>query len=401
LNNSVPKPEKAKTFYRKLLKNIICVVISVDQDSDAYRLFETLNIRGVPLSPIDLIKNHLFRICFKREDVDLDVIKDYWGQIITNLDKENVNAIRFFRQYIMSSKHPETKEKISESKLYEKFKIIIDKDVDNIVKYVRDIKNQSALYAKICLAEISFFDKRHNEEINLHLQYLSDIGAVTSYTLLLRAFKELDDWKDILKIIKLIETFAIRRSICEKPTGDLDNYYNHLAVNAFKDENPHKYIKEYLKQRLPEDEEFEKSFRDGNYDNSSQTRYILNILEERYYARGKYPSKTVNRFGVHIEHIMSRRLRKREFKSWLEYLGIDEGAHDEHVNKIGNLTLLEEPLNIGASNKPFQEKKKHYSPKETEFSMTHSLCNYRRWSVNQIKNRSEEMAEIGTNVWKF
>ena len=191
---------KIKEFYRKLLKNIICVVISVDQDSDAYRLFETLNIRGLPLSPIDLIKNHLFRVCFRREDVDLEIIKDYWGQIITNLDKENVNAIRFFRQYIMSAKHPEIKEKISESKLYDKFKRVIDKDVTNVMKYVRDIKNQSSLYAKICLAEIDLFDERHNQELNLHLRYLSDIGAVTSYTLLLRSFREVDYWRDILRL---------------------------------------------------------------------------------------------------------------------------------------------------------------------------------------------------------
>jgi len=91
---------------------------------------------------------------------------------------------------------------------------------------------------------------------------------------------------------------------------------------------------------MPDDEEFEKKFRERDYDNSSQTRYILNLLEEKYYSGGKYPSKTVNRFGIHIEHIMSRRLRKSEYKSWLEYLNIDEKTHDEYVDKIGNLTLF-------------------------------------------------------------
>lgn len=392
---------KVKEFYNKLLKNIICVIISVDEDSDAYRLFETLNIRGLSLSPIDLIKNYLFRICNEMGDKNLMEVKEIWGKIITNLEQKNVDEIRFFRQYIMSSKKPETSEKITEKRLYKKFQQIINSNEIDVLKYIRDIRQHSELYKKICQCNIDLFDTRYNNEINLHLQYLSDIRAVTSYTLLLRVFKDLDNSKDILKIIELIETFAIRRIICKRQTGELDTFYNHLAINAFKQDAPIKYIKNYLMERLPDDEEFKKSFTGNDFDNNSQTRYILNKLEEQAYSKGRYPSKIINRFGVHIEHIMSRKLQKKEYESWIDYLGIDDDTHDKYVNRIGNLTLLEESLNIGASNKPFIGKKKHYSPKETEFAMTHDLLNYRRWSVNQIKKRSIELADKALNIWKF
>lgn len=395
-----------KEYYNKLLKNIICVIISVDRDSDAYRLFETLNQRGLPLSPIDLIKNYLFRVCNSDKNINIEDIKHYWGKIITNLDQKGVNDIRFFRQYLMSAKKPVTKEKITYNRLYERFKEILDKDIVekgiiDIKTFINDIRRQSDLYAKICKYKIDLFDSHQNEEINLHLRYLSDIGAIPGYTLLLRAFKELKNWKEILKVILYIEVFSTRRIICEVPTGDLDSIYNHLSTNAFKQENPMLYIKEYLTGRLPDDEEFKKKFYEKDYDNNNQTRYILNILEEKGYSNGVYPSKNVSRFGVHIEHIMSRRLKKNEYRSWLEYLKIDEKKHNDYVYRIGNLTLLEEPFNIGLSNKPFRAKKEFYSSDKTEFAMTHALCNYRVWSPNKIDDRSEEMAEYAVDIWKI
>jgi len=115
--------DEVKKLYTKLIKNCLCVVITVTEDSDAYRLFETLNYRGLDLSPVDLMKNHLFRISDKDENTNLENIKTYWADIIRNLD--GIGEIRFFRQYIMSSKFIETREKVTESKLYEKFKTIL------------------------------------------------------------------------------------------------------------------------------------------------------------------------------------------------------------------------------------------------------------------------------------
>jgi len=244
------------------------------------------------------------------------------------------------------------------------------------------------------------FHSRKNQEINLHLRNLSDIGATTSYTLLLRAFNEFkDDPQKIIELLKFIETFAIRRIICEKPTGELDNIYNRAAIDSFKQEDPLGYIKESFVEHMPDDEEFKKYFTNRDFASNSQTRYILNTLEEIYFSHGAYPSIQVNRFSVHIEHIMSRKFRMSEYESWISYLGIDEQTHDKYVDKIGNLTLLEERPNIVASNKPFDAKKEFYDKDVTAFHMTHELLDYDEWNIEQIKERSINLASVASNIW--
>lgn len=68
--------------------------IVVQDDLNAYKVFETLNARGVQLSTPDLLKNYLFSIVTKDEkigDEELDELDEQWSEIIDQLGESNVS----------------------------------------------------------------------------------------------------------------------------------------------------------------------------------------------------------------------------------------------------------------------------------------------------------------------
>ncbi len=73
------------------------VKLSVGSEEAAYTIFETLNDRGLDLSPLDLVKNHLFS---KADEKSQDAVRDMeerWAQMMATLS--NVRADNFLKAF--------------------------------------------------------------------------------------------------------------------------------------------------------------------------------------------------------------------------------------------------------------------------------------------------------------
>lgn len=388
---------EVKKLRDKILENIIYIDIPVQGDEGAYHLFETMNFRGLPLNPVDLIKNYLFMI-FEKKSSSEDIEK-IWIEIIKNLD--GLSEVTFFRQYLMSSKLIGINEKITENKLYEKFKKKIE-GYSDLKKLLKDIKNKSELYKKLLNHQVDQFDGSENEEINRLLDDVR-IVSITSFTLLLRAFSESNNPKRLIDIMKICNTLLVRRNICGWATGVHDTIFNHLAQNAFEKEDTVAYIKKYLKEntdRYPDNQTFFSKFLANKFTESNITRYYLGAIEEEYFCHGGHKINK-SRHKLHIEHIMPQLFCKSLTKIWLNPLGISKKEHEEYKNQIGNLTLLEENPNISASNNSFKVKKTFYTKNKTDIKMTHELLRNNKWNIKKIKERNQELAKIAVKVWNF
>ena len=98
--------------YASFLNNVvgelmIFIQITVEDELNAYTVFETLNSRGVELTSTDLLKNYLFSQVAKSE-TDLKQIKTQWKKIIDAIGlKEFPN---FLRYYLLATRKQLTKE---------------------------------------------------------------------------------------------------------------------------------------------------------------------------------------------------------------------------------------------------------------------------------------------------
>lgn len=388
----------------RLLNQISVVMIRSNSESSAFRLFETLNDRGLELSAVDLMKNHLLSVAHDDPKLDATNIKEDWKQLlitIRDLDK----PIRFFRHYLMSTPNPKTNQRITESKVYDRFKSIVlgiqRREEFSLEDFVAEMERQSKTYVAMAEANIRKFSPHKNGQVNDRLDALIAIGAIPARTLMLRTFYELDDPDKICDILQLIESLMLRWNISRYSTGsEVDKLFNRLSHEAFNQSDPVEYIRNEFLRSGPTNDEFKRNFARKNHRQNDLTKYILDTIEREQFMASGEGKRIKDRMNVHIEHIAPRQtFSANKYSSWIDYLEVDEQTFMENRNRIGNLTLFERRLNIKALDNPFEQKQEYYET--SDFEMTRVLCEYDSWSIEKIKDRSREFAEIAAIIWSL
>ncbi len=422
-------------FLYKLTHIAVIIRLDVGLAKDAYKLFETINNRGLRLSPTDLIKNFILGHAAKHEDKTLDDIKNIWSEIIINLDEIDTNT--FLRQYTCSV----LKQKLTMNKLVEKLKDYYMKSVENtellseygyysddidideeevieennevnnddqegnnfdgrihITDFLYKIRDASVVYRKIRKRQFK------TKKINKILFNLARIKSLPSYIFLLNLFRRNIDEKKLLKILKLIETFMLRRHVCQYRTGELDEIFSKLINVPNKDIV--NSVRKQLLVHLPPDSEFKDHFTKHQFKGRLTDRAKCVLEQIEYYLiedKGEFELTTGR--DLQLEHIIPQTINtkksRRTYGDWKKYLGKDANVqHRKYVHRIGNMTLLADELNLGAYNNPFSKKKYHY--RKSNIKLNKLLCeNYSQFRFRQIDKRGHELSNIALKIWSF
>lgn len=87
------KKKKALESIRDKLLSLKAIYVEVDNEDDAYVIFETLNTRGKGLTSADLLKNHLAKQ-FRQSNANNDTISIQWKKIRDNIDSIEISDIK-------------------------------------------------------------------------------------------------------------------------------------------------------------------------------------------------------------------------------------------------------------------------------------------------------------------
>jgi uncharacterized protein with ParB-like and HNH nuclease domain len=434
--------ELNKLFF-KLTNVAVIIRLDVGLANDAYKLFETINNRGLKLTPTDIIKNFLLGHAAKiNQDLILKEVKASWAKIIVNLDE--IDSDDFFRHFLCSILH----RKVTMSALVYEFKKYYLKNVEHadllgeyeyyeeiyhveegepddyiendnsvpesktkgtlntsetkfsISEFLTKLEVLSSVYRKISFA------KHELPKINRRLKNLNNILSKPSYIFLMHfLLSEKYAPKEKLAVLKYIETLMLRRHICERRTSENDDIFSKLVLLINEDEILEK-IKKFVMEdeHMPNDNDFEESFPKHQFKGKliDRAKYVLESIE--YFERGNTDELVVSSSEeVHLEHIIPQTINTRksreEFGDWVTYLGDKSLAkHKKYVNYIGNMTLLGESLNIQAYNNPFAKKKNSY--KKSSFIITNMLSSNSDFKFNNVDKRGELFTEVALKIWK-
>lgn len=426
-------------FFYKLVNVAKIIRLDVSHAQDAYKLFETINNRGLKLSATDIIKNFILGHAAKISESKLDEVKTIWSDIIISLD--GLNTDDFFRQYITGL----YQRKITHTKLVEEFKNYYFKHVDKVellgvYKYIKtqndtleedeeDITEEFAIieeteenklqYKKVDITvflqqilnasktykKIIFCNDADNQ-INKLLRDLTLIKSFPSYIFLMFYMQQNKATTEKKEILNYIAALMLRRHTCEKRTSENDDIFAKLLKIDFKEDNYLEFIKNELLKFYPDDDEFLDKFpiQELKGKNIDRAKYMLTEIE--YYKTGNTYEFTINSGNlVHLEHIVpeviTTKKSKLDYGDWETYLGNNSVAkHKRYVNYIGNMTLLSGSYNISISNNPFVKKSKTY--KNSNISITKDLYNnYGVFKFPQIEKRGQEFGEIAIKIWKI
>lgn len=432
------EPEELMRVYFMLTNVAISIRLDVHNIKDAYKLFETINNRGLRLSPTDIIKNFLLGHAAKLEAQKagtLEEVKKLWAAIIVNLDKLNTDD--FLRQYMCGI----IKRKLPLSRLVNEFKNYYlknvegtellggfvyrkeedteEEDADNetdattdsedaapvevvsnkisITDLLKEIGVASAIYKKI------HFRGFTDVKINKHIGNLQRILSTPSYIYLMFFFQKNYPNDVQYKALKMIETFMLRRHICENRTSEHDDIFAKLC--KFEKADVLEDIKAVLLEHLPSDAVFSENFPTHSFKGilENRAKYVLEYIE--YHITGNTNEYTLNAGNdVHLEHIIPQTITtkssKQQFGDWETYLGDNAKVkHTKYVRRIGNLTLLSGVLNIKASNNPFGKKKKCYS--QSNIELTKRLATKSDFKFKAVEDRGRDLSAYALAIWNF
>jgi uncharacterized protein with ParB-like and HNH nuclease domain len=390
----------------KKINSAIIVKIEVNSLSDAFTLFETLNNRGVPLSPIDLIKNSFLNELEKINQNSIDDNYNKWLNLINNLSEDYSIQERFLRHFYNAYKNEESinvkgRTKALRSNLIEIYDTLIKR---NAVEFFDRLYNSSEYYNQL----INPQNEANSKEVKDGLIDLINIGAAPSYALLLYVFEKFKiQNKEKIELISFLVKYFVRRNITDTPpTRDLDNIFIDIISKLhIKGEYDFEIIKETLKERMASTELFKEKLSGKIYDeNSGATRFILCKLEEinktketfvNFWARDEK-----GKFIWTIEHIFPQ--GENIPTDWIDMIANGDKKkakeiQDKYVHTIGNLTLT--GYNSKLSNFSFEKKRDRVNKENVNVGyknglfLNEDLKNEDKWTEDKIIKRGEKLKE--------
>ena len=369
------------SFIQNVVDNLNFTQIVVNDEMNAFRVFETLNARGVQLSSADLLKNYLFSLV-DRENTHqshIEILEAEWSKLTDNIKAEKLPE---FIRYYWNTKH----KAIRANDLFK----VIRKEI-SIDKQVFALVNEMIHFSDVYMALRDENDELWGDDtdVKYYIGLLNLFKLKQPYPVLMAAKMYLDE-KDFKQLLKVIITLCFRYNvICDRNPNDQDQPFNSLAMHISSKKQLDFSL---LASIRVEDDEFKNAFQEKSFPYNSRNakivRYILGKIE---HFKGSTLNIQYNDDNASIEHILPQNYDE----SW----GIDEDKAPKLVWRLGNTCLLERRLNRDLQNADFEEKKKKYST--SSFLYAKQIADdVEEWNENAIIRRQKEMAKAAVSLWK-
>lgn len=353
-----------------LIHKVVFVEITANSAGDAYTLFETMNDRGLPLTPREMLKGYLLSSI---DDTGRrDQAGDVWKEKVISLGKGDEDAIKAWlrSQHAMSSVTIREPSKEVGPGDFEKIGTEFHRWVrsnrknlglDSSMKFYEFIVDDFAFYAEqyARVRELS----QHKEDKFEAIYYNAQANLTLQYPVLLAPLLK-DDTPDFIgKKLRISSSFLdillARINWNNRKTIDYSTY----AFSLMKDirgKAPSELLA-ILEERLKSETESFDSVEAGRFRlRKSNSRLIRRILarltdfievgsgREQRYEEFARPAR------YEIEHIWSNK-----FEDHAHQFGSD-GEFDDYRNRIGGLILLPKNFNRSYGAKSYQDKLPHY-----------------------------------------
>lgn len=265
-----------KTNYISILKGLnklSFISIGLENEDEPQIIFESLNSTGRDLTTTDLVRNFVLMDSDDQERL----YQDYWISIEEGFEDKGKDFDDFIYNYLIIRLNKD----IKKSKAYKEFKLYKNNNFDDDVELlIKDIQKYSEYYFRIAYA------REEDPELREAFESLNNVKSANCYRFILSMYEDYENndpdinlsKEDFITIIKTIESYILRRAICNNPYSitpvffkirseiDKKNYLNSFTANLLK------YPKNNI-NKFPSDEEIKNFIMAGN---------ISTIIKEYY-----------------------------------------------------------------------------------------------------------------------
>lgn len=387
-------PSPAALRLREIRDKILSlkiIWIRLDNEDDAYSIFETLNSRGKDLEVVDLLKNYLLQ-SIRAVNADLDEARVTWEDVRRTLERAGGTNPNKYILHWWLSRYDYT----AERKLFAEIKKRTGKA--EAPRLLDELHRDAEFYARIahpssweCRADqfdardsllaLDMFGVRQPRPMLLSLMRAYSSGEIR-LARLTKALRTIENFHYQSTAIVGVSSTGGISEMYAKHARELSNAKNQIQRDAAIDGL---LAKLKSSQRLPAREtfisEFDRTLRFSERETANKrlVQYTLRKLHEAVRS-----GHAIDHTKCNIEHISA------------------QSAAEDYMASIGNLLWIERGLNSKLGNKPYSEKRAILIP---DYAATYDLTEVAEeadWGSDQVEARALRLATLAVDkVWRL
>ncbi len=362
-------------FTSFLLNEVIFIYVSTANREDAFRLFNILNNRGIPLSNADILKS-----------INIGVIQDNEKQnyALTWETIEGEIGTEDFDRFLSLIRTIKVKEKARKNLLEEFEENIYKKNLLNKGKETIDcIKKYKDIYDKLINLNNLEIDCKYKNLITI-----MNIGIPSNEWIppLLRFYEKFNETNLLEFLIKLEFKFSGDWILGESPTSRIENINDILkkidlatSTDEILNDSGLFYVNQDQLNYIFNSDVYGRKF----------TRYVL-LKHEFLMSDNTVHLASYN--NISVEHVLPQ--TPDSSSNWVKIFNEDDRKQWTH--KLANLILLSRKKNSSLSNLDFTDKKQRYLKSGFDiFKGSYVFLDQNEnWTIELLKTRQNEIINL-------
>lgn len=361
----------------------LVVLLRVPNDANAYKMFETLNDRGLRTSQADLIKNYLFG----RSGDRMQEVQNRWSYMrgtLESLEEENI-TVEFLRHALIAMRGY-----TRESEVYD--------TVQDRVKGDQAAVTFASTLEVLANAYVATFNPEH-EKWNgypdasrraIEVFNLLNIRPMRALLLAVAAKfppnESAQTFQFLVSLgVRLLIASSTRSGSVELPLAGAANEIFAEKIVTTSD------LKTRLTDITPTDDEFKAAFEVAKVSKAQLARYYLRSLEMAAKEEAEpWFMPTQDRSIINLEHV----LPKKSEGNWPQFTDDVAGMY---VNRLGNQVLMRASDNSDLRSATFSEKRDVYT--QSPYLLTSQIAELDDWSPEAVSTRQDTLAVFALHAW--
>lgn len=361
----------------------LAVLLRVPSDANAYKMFETLNDRGLKTSQADLVKNYLFG----KADGRIQEAQQKWAVMrgtLETLDDDEV-TVTFLRHALIAIRGY-----LREAEVYEAVQAQAKAD-QGAITFLTLLESLSQHY-------VAVFNPEH-EKWNVYpdttrrsIEVLNLLDIKPLRPLLLAVATKFPPKEADIALQRLV-TWAVRLILASSTRSGSVEVPFATAANEVMTENTVSAddLRRKLSSVVPTDEKFRAAVEVATVSSAKLARYYLRSLEMA--AKGEREPWFIpndDRATINLEHVIPMKLEGN-------WPALSEEEHRLYVRRLGNLALLPARSNSDLRSADFATKRAAF--KGAPYVLTDQIASVDEWGPAQIEERQKTLADLATKAW--
>ncbi|MBL8924604.1 MAG: DUF262 domain-containing protein [Myxococcaceae bacterium] len=376
-------------FQETMGTKLAFTTITVDDELNAYSVFETLNARNLQLTSTDLLKNYLFSL-LKGGRVDLEQAQRQWRRIVETVEAPTLPS--FLRQFWVSQR-----KLVRADRLFRALKAEVTTREQSFA--LLDGMEHAAIGFR-ALGDANDELWQDSKDCREHVRTLNLLDVSQHVPLMLACLRRGFDLKRLETVLRACLVVFMRHNVVgRRNPSELEQRFAHLAmaVTDGRLDSPRAIWlgvdgRDGLRESYASDEDFRADFsrldlaRRGR--KARLPRYLLFALD----AKLGGPPGDFETSPETLEHV----LPENPSATWGHF---SEEDRRRFTNRLGNYVLLARDENRALGNAGFDEKARVF--KASARPTTRLAAEPAAWTAQAIVSRQERLAEAAVTVWKF